>query len=434
MYASTAFEMVCFLRYSNGMKMSELFTRTQKEAPKDEVSQNAALLIRAGFIDKLSAGVYSYLPLGFKVLKKIENIIREEMDALGAEEILLPSLHPKENWEKTGRWETMDDLYKVVDSSGRESALGPTHEEIIVPLARKFISSYKDLPKALYQIQNKFRMELRAKSGLLRGKEFLMKDLYSFHTDDEQEFEKYYNRVKEAYKKIFDRAGIGSATYLTFASGGSFSKYSHEFQTLTSAGEDTIYLCEKCGVAINDEIIGEQTSCPECGTGKDNLRKERAVEVGNIFPLKTKFTEAFGVTYKDKDGAEKLVTMGCYGIGLGRLMGAIVEVHADTKGLVWPAAVAPFRAHLVLIGNETSNAKKKADELYGKLQDAGVEALYDERDLGAGAKFADAELIGIPQMVIISEKTVEAGKFEVRTRAGGSVVFKDAKELLQIHA
>ncbi len=416
------------------MKMSGLFTRTQKETPKDEASRNAALLIRAGFVDKLSAGVYSYLPLGFRVLKKIENIIREEMNALGAEELLLPSLHPKENWEKTGRWETMDDLYKVADSSGRESALGPTHEEVIVPLARKFISSYKDLPKALYQIQNKFRMELRAKSGLLRGREFLMKDLYSFHTDDEKEFEKYYDRVKEAYKKIFDRAGIGEKTYLTFASGGSFSKYSHEFQTLTSAGEDTIYLCEKCGVAINDEIIEEQTGCPECGMEKANLRKERAVEVGNIFPLKTKFTEAFGVAYKDKDGAEKLVTMGCYGIGLGRLMGAIVEVRADEKGLSWPAEVAPFLAHLVLIGSGDGGAKEKADELYKELQNAGVEVLYDDRDLSAGVKFADAELIGIPYMVVVSEKTRETGKFEVRTRADGSVIFKDTKELLQIHA
>lgn len=415
------------------MRMSVIFSHTQKEAPKDEPSRNAALLIRAGYVDKLSAGVYSYLPLGFRVLKKIENIIREEMSALGAEEVFLPSLHPKENWETTGRWETMDDLYKVTDSSGRESALGPTHEEIITPLAKKFISSYKDLPKALYQIQNKFRMELRAKSGLLRGREFLMKDLYSFHTDDEREFEKYYDRVKEAYRNIFRRAGIGDKTYLTFASGGSFSKYSHEFQTLTSAGEDTIYLCEKCGVAVNDEIIGEQTSCPECGAEKDTLRKERAVEVGNIFPLKTKFTEAFNVTYKDKDGAAKLVTMGCYGIGLGRLMGAICEVHADLKGLSWPAAVAPFHLHLVLIGNEASEVRKKADKLYEELQSMGAEVLYDDRELNAGVKFADAELIGIPQMVIVSEKTLEAGKFEVKTRADGEVVFKDAEELLKLY-
>ncbi len=411
------------------MKVSKLFTHTQKETPKDEVSRNAALLIRAGFVDKLSAGVYSYLPLGFRVLKKIENIIREEMNILGAEELLLPSLHPKENWEKTGRWETMDDLYKVADSSGRESALGPTHEEVIVPLARKFISSYKDLPKALYQIQNKFRMELRAKSGLLRGREFLMKDLYSFHTDGEKEFEKYYDRVKEAYKKIFDRAGIGEKTFLTFASGGSFSKYSHEFQTLTSAGEDTIYLCEKCGVAINDEIIEEQTGCPECGMEKANLRKERAVEVGNIFPLKTKFTEAFGVTYKDKGGAEKLVTMGCYGIGLGRLMGAIVEVHADGKGLVWPTEVAPFGMHILRIG-DAAHVIKEADSLYNELSRHGKEVLYDDReDVSAGVKFADAELVGIPRVIVVSEKNMEKGEYEVRERAIGAVEMSSREEL-----
>lgn len=416
------------------MKVSELFTHTQKESPKDEPSRNAALLIRAGFIDKLSAGVYSYLPLGFRVLKKIENIIRDEMNALGAEEIFLPSLHPKENWETTGRWGTMDDLYKVTDASGRESALGPTHEEIITPLAKKFISSYRDLPKALFQIQNKFRMELRAKSGLLRGREFLMKDLYSFHTDNEGDFEKYYSRVQEAYKNIFRRAGIGEVTFLTYAAGGSFSKYSHEFQTLTPAGEDTIYLCEKCGIAINDEIIVAQTSCPECGLDKERLRKERAVEVGNIFPLKTKFTEAFGVTYKDKDGAAKLVVMGCYGIGLGRLMGAIVEVHADEQGLSWPVEVAPFQMHLIYVGNENGEAKKKADTLYEELKSVGIEVLYDDRDMSAGVKFSDAELIGIPQMVIVGEKTLETGKFEVRTRGSGEVFFKDAKELFQIVA
>ena len=411
------------------MKLSRLFTHTQKEAPKDEPSRNAALLIRAGFVDKLSAGVYSYLPLGFRVLKKIENIIRDEMKALGAEEILLPSLHPKENWEKTDRWWSMDDLYKVTDSSGRESALGPTHEEIIVPLARKFISSYKDLPKALYQIQNKFRMELRAKSGLLRGREFLMKDLYSFHTDDEKEFEHYYDRVKEAYKKIFDRAGIGEKTYLTLASGGSFSKYSHEFQTLTSAGEDTIYLCEKCGVAINDEIIEEQIGCPECGMERAHLRKERAVEVGNIFPLKTKFTEAFGVTYKDKSGAEKLVVMGCYGIGLGRLMGAIVEVNADEKGLLWPAEVAPFGMHILRIG-DAAHVIEEADSLYNELFRHGKEVLYDDREaVSAGVKFADAELLGVPHILVVSEKNMEKGEYEVRERRTGAVKMSSREEL-----
>ncbi len=417
---------------SYGMKMSAIFSHTQREAPKDEISRNAELLLRAGFVDKLSAGIYSYLPLGLRVLKKIENIIREEMNALGAEELLLPALHPKENWAETGRWETMDDLYKLTDSSGREFALGPTHEEIIVPLAKKHISSYKDLPKALYQIQNKFRMELRAKSGLLRGREFLMKDLYSFHTGDEKEFEKYYTRVKDAYRKIFNRAGIGEVTFLTFASGGSFSKYSHEFQAITPAGEDTIYLCEACNVAVNEEIIEEQSSCPECGAEKATLRKERAIEVGNIFSLKTKFSDAFKFSYKDKDGVLKPVFMGCYGIGLGRLMGTIAEVWADEKGLSWPSSVAPFQVHLIEVSSENEQVKNAAETLYSALLGAGIEVLYDERDVSAGTKFADAELIGIPRAVIVSEKTLEkiGGVFEVRERKDGKTSFMTTEELL----
>lgn len=433
-YTRLKFERKLFYDIITDMKMSAVFSHTKKEAPKDEMSRNAELLIRAGFVDKLSAGVYSYLPFGFRVLKKIENIIREEMNALDAEELLLPALHPKENWMKTRRWETMDDLYKLKDSSGREFALGPTHEEIFAPLAKKYISSYRDLPKALYQFQNKFRMELRAKSGLLRGREFLMKDLYSFHTDDEKEFERYYARVKNAYRKIFNRAGIGEATYLTLASGGSFSKYSHEFQTITPAGEDKIYLCKTCSVAVNEEIIEEQNACPECNAEKALLRKERAIEVGNIFSLKTKFTEAFGVTYKDKDGIERLVHMGCYGIGLGRLMGAIVEVNADEKGLSWPSSVAPFQLHLIEVPSDNELVKNVAEALYGALLGAGIQVLYDERDVSAGMKFADAELIGIPRAVIVSEKTIEKGTaaFEVRERKGGETLFMTTEELLHI--
>ncbi|HEY4511126.1 MAG TPA: aminoacyl--tRNA ligase-related protein, partial [Candidatus Paceibacterota bacterium] len=373
----------------------------------------------------------SYLPLGLRVLKNIETIIREEMNALGAHELLLPALHPKENWEKTGRWGTMDDLYKVTDTSGREFALGPTHEEIIVPLAQKFISSYKDLPTALYQIQDKFRMELRAKSGLLRGREFRMKDLYSFHTDDEKEFARYYDRVKEAYKNIFRRAGIGEVTHLTFASGGSFSEYSHEFQTITDAGEDTIYLCDTCGVAINDEIIATQTKCPGCGADKQTLRKVRSIEVGNIFPLKTKFSEAFGLSYKDREGGDKLVRMGCYGIGLGRLMGTIVEIHADEKGLSWPSEVAPFSTHIVRIG-DTLQVRQEADSLYTELSHRNEDVLYDDRDdVSAGVKFADAELIGVPRVVTVSEKNVAKGEYEVKERATGTVSFAKKEDLLR---
>lgn len=412
------------------MRQSQLFTKTQKNAPKDEVAKNAELLIRGGFVDKLMAGVYTYLPLGFRVLKKIENIIRDEMEKAGGLEILMPSLQPKENWEKTGRWKTMNDLYKTKDASGRESALGPTHEEVIVPMAKKFISSYRDLPVYLFQIQNKFRMELRAKSGILRGREFLMKDFYSFHKDGD-DMKGYYEKMKEVYKNVFDRAGIGEKTYITFASGGSFSKYSHEFQTVTSAGEDTIYICDKCRVAINDEIMSEQKNCPECA-GSD-FRKERAIEVGNIFELKTRFSEAFDLKFKDENGDEKLVIMGCYGIGLGRLLGAIVEINSDEKGIIWPSAVAPFQIHLLNLKPQISNLKSKADGLYDNLQSKGVEVLYDDRNgASAGEKFADSDLIGIPWRIVVSEKTVEENKFELKNRRTGEIKMIDEDELLNL--
>jgi prolyl-tRNA synthetase len=308
------------------MRQSQLFVKTQKNAPKDEVSLNAQLLIRAGFVDKLMAGVYTFLPLGLRVMKKIENIIREEMNAIGGQEILMPSFQPKENWLKTGRWDAMDDLYKVKDSSGREMALGPTHEEVVVPLVEKFLNSYKDLPFSVYQFQNKFRMELRAKSGILRGREFLMKDLYSFHLD-EKDLDEYYEKTRNAYFKIFERAGIREKTFYTFASGGSFSKYSHEFQTVAPAGEDTIYVCQNCHLAINKELKGEMDKCPECG-GSD-FKEEKSIEVGNIFKLKNKYTAPFNLKVADEKGEKKEILMGCYGIGLGRLMGTIVEIYHD---------------------------------------------------------------------------------------------------------
>ena len=394
------------------MRQTKLFTKTRREAPADEVAKNAKLLIRGGFIDKLQSGVYTYLPLGLRVLKKIENIIREEMDKAGGQELLMPSFQPKENWQTTGRWDSMDDLYKVKDSSGRENALGPTHEEVIVPLAKQFISSYRDLPLYLYQIQNKFRMELRAKSGILRGREFMMKDLYSFH-QNEKDLGRYYEIMKTAYENIFDKVGIGGKTYLTFASGGSFSKYSHEFQTVTGAGEDTIYICQKCKVAVNKEIISEQKTCPSCGNA--DLKEEKAIEVGNIFELKTRFSEPFNLTFKDKDGKNQPVIMGCYGIGLGRLMGTIVEVMADEKGIVWTESVAPFKVHLLSLGKD-EETKKKADELYAELEKNGIETLYDDRDASAGEKFADADLIGIPWRIVVSEKSIAAGGVEVKNR------------------
>lgn len=413
------------------MRFTQIFSKTRKEAPAGEEAHNAQLLVRAGFADKLSAGVYTYLPLGMRVLERVAGIIREEMNALGGQEIFMPALQPKENWEQTGRWDTMDDLYKVTDARGRESALGPTHEEVVVPLAKQFISSYRDVPVAVYQIQNKFRMELRAKAGLLRGREFLMKDLYSFHAD-EDDLNMYYERVKNAYHSIFSRAGIGDRTYFTYASGGSFSKYSHEFQTVTPAGEDTIYICDSCNVAVNDEIIAEQKTCPECDTPISALREERAIEVGNIFKLKTKFSEPVDLSFKDMEGNTKPVQMGCYGIGLGRLMGTVVEVLADEKGLVWPEELAPYRVHLVYILSENPAVKEQADALYDSLRTRGIPVLYDDREASAGSKFADAELIGIPTIAIVSDRAREAGEnaIALRARADGTERTEDADAFL----
>lgn len=392
------------------MKQSQLFTKTKKEAPSDEVSVNAQLLIRAGFIDKLMAGTYTFLPLGLRVFRKIENIIREEISALGAAEILMPTLNPKENWETTQRWDTLDNLFKFNSFySKNDYALGATHEETVSPLMKKFVFSYKDLPTAVFQIQNKFRDEKRAKSGILRGREFFMKDLYSFHVDS-GDLDDYYDKTIEAYRKIFQRIGIWDKTYLTYASGGSFSKYSHEFQTLTQAGEDKIYICEKCRIAINDEIVGDlEHKCPLCGS--EELKVEKAVEVGNIFKLMTKYSKPFGLSFKDQEGKENDVIMGCYGIGLNRLMGTAIELFHDERGIIWPENIAPFAVHLISLGQD-----EKAEEIYRSLSILGVEVLFDDREVSAGEKFADSDLIGIPYRVVVSKKSLEAGGVELKKR------------------
>jgi len=438
------------------MKQSVLFTKAKREAPKDEEAINAQLLIRAGFIDKLMAGVYTFLPLGLRVLKKIEDIIREEMEAIGGQEILMPTLQPKNNWAQTGRWETYDSLFKFTSFySKNEYVLGPTHEEIVSPLMKNFIFSYKDLPLYVFQIQNKFRDEKRAKSGLLRGREFLMKDLYSFHRD-ENELDKYYEKVKAAYFRIFKRVGLGKLTVLTFASGGTFSKYSHEFQTLSPVGEDKIYLCEKCQVAINQEIIHAKSappptasamqtrpyeyisSCPKCGN--KNLKKERAIEVGNIFKLKTKYSSPFNLKYRDEKGEEKEVIMGCYGIGLTRLMGTIVEVYHDDKGIIWPKSVAPYQVHLINLG-KFDKTKKFADKIYHSLSAYGrstvgrqknnIEILYDDRqEVSAGEKLIEADLIGIPYRLIVSEKTGK--RIEIKKRNEKKMKLVREKELVKL--
>ena len=327
----------------------------------------------------------------------------------------MPALQPKENWMKTKRFDAYDTLFRFTSFySKTDYVLGPTHEEIISPLAKKFISSYRDLPKSLFQIQTKFRDEKRAKAGLLRGREFLMKDLYSFHASDD-DLDNYYDKVSNGYERIFIKAGIGQDTYLTFASGGTFSKYSHEFQTLTPAGEDTINICNKCHVAVNEEIIAEQSSCPQCAS-KD-LKKETAVEVGNIFKLKTKYSEPFNLSYKNESGAEKHVIMGCYGIGLNRLMGTIVEKHHDDNGIIWPKSVAPFKLYLISLDTDNSDVKNYADKLYKELDQAKIEVLYDDRGASAGEKFADADLIGIPFRAVISKKMLAQNKIEIKKRS-----------------
>lgn len=410
------------------MKQSQLFTKVLREAPKDEPSVNSQFLIRAGFIDKLMAGVYSYLPLGLLVLEKIENIINEEMQKIGGQKVLLPALHPKENWAKTGRW-SQAEMFKLKNRQDKDYSLGWTHEEIITPLVKKFVHSHKDLPVYVYQIQDKFRDELRVKSGLLRGVEFMMKDLYSFHAD-EKDLDNFYETVKEAYFKIFKRCGLGQDTFLTLASGGTFSQYSHEFQTVTPYGEDEIHLCPKCSVAVNKEIIENHPFCPQCKS--KNLEVKKAIEVGNIFKLKEKYTQAFDFKFKDKKGQDQIVLMGCYGIGLGRLMGAVVEIHHDAKGIIWPETVAPFRVHLIQIG-DSPKVKKTTEKLYQDLQKAGgIEVLYDDReDQSVGEKFAEADLIGIPLRLVVSERTLEQNCVEFKKRSADKVKLVKISKILK---
>jgi prolyl-tRNA synthetase len=356
------------------------------------------------------AGVYTMLPLGLRVIEKIEQIIREEMNAIGGQEMIMPSLHPKENWDITGRWTDLDeDMYKVEGHENQEFALAPTHEEVVIPLAKKFINSYKDLPMAVYQFQNKFRKEKRAKSGLLRGREFIMKDLYSFHLNEE-DLNDYYDKADLAYQKIFERAGIGQQTYKTFASGGTFAKYSHEYQTVTSAGEDTIYICEKCRLAVNKEILVDvDQKCPECGAVLE--KTEKSVEVGNIFKNKDKYTKPFNLTVKNEKGENKLLVTGCYGIGIQRLMGTIIEISHDEKGIIWPESVAPFKIHLISL-----DKNEEAEKIYDGLVKNNIEVLYDDRDARAGEKFADSDLIGIPYRIVVSQKSLESGGVEIKKR------------------
>jgi prolyl-tRNA synthetase len=398
------------------MRYTKLFGQTTKEAPHDADSTNARLLTQAGFINQLSAGIYTYLPLGLRVLNKVRNIVRDEMNKLGASEIYMPTLHPKSLYDTTQRWDKIDVLFKLEGHGGKEYALGSTHEEVVTPLVKQYVKSYKDLPVAVYQIQDKFRNEPRAKSGLLRGREFSMKDLYSFHLSEE-DFWAFYEKSKEAYLNVFQRCGLDAM--IVEASGGVFSKYSHEFQVATEHGEDAIFVCD-CGFAQNKEIadVKEGKKCEKCEKGE--IRVIKAIEVGNIFPLKTRFTEAFDFKVQGPDGEMIDILMGCYGIGPSRVMGSIVEVHHDEHGMIWPKSVAPFDVHVISITGKDSTANENVDttaqSLVDDLEACGVEVLWDDRELRPGEKFADADLIGIPLRIVISEKTLADDSVEWKER------------------
>ena len=394
--------------------MSQSFVKTLRQASSEETTKNGALLTRAGYIHKEMAGIYDFLPLGLKVLENIKSIIREELNQIGCEELLLSTLQNPEPWEKTGRFsnQQVDIWFKTELSSGGELGLAPTHEEPITALMKSYVKSYKDLPISVYQFQTKFRNEKRAKSGILRGREFLMKDLYSFHTTP-KELDAYYDKIMKVYQNIFDRVGVGDITYPTFASGGIFSKYSHEFQTFLPVGEDTVYYNEDKSIVLNKEVYNDEV-LKDLGVKAEELQSTNAAEVGNIFKLQTKFTEPLNLKFSDESNTEKTVYMGCYGIGVSRLMGVIAEVFADDKGLIWPESVAPFKYHLIAIGDE---GIKTANELYEKHPDL---CLYDDRtDLRVGEKFADADLIGLPHRIVISDKTLAEKSVEVTDRKTG---------------
>ena len=394
------------------MRMSQTFIKTLRDAPKDEVAKNGVLLIRAGFVHKEVAGVYDFLPLGLMVIEKIKTIIRDELNKIGGQEVLLSSLQNPELWEKTGRFsdQEVDIWFKTELSSGGELGLAPTHEEPITNLMKTYISSYKDLPLSVYQMQTKFRNEKRAKSGILRGREFIMKDMYSFHTTEE-DLDRYYAEVEEAYARIFERLGL-TETYETFASGGIFSKYSHEYQTLLDVGEDTIYSNSDHSILLNKEVLNDDT-LRDLGVERDELIAATAAEVGNIFKLKVKYSEPLGLNFTDENNQLQTVYMGCYGIGISRVMGVIAEKYADEKGLVWPEAIAPYKYYLVGIGEA---GMRKAEELYRGHEEA---VLFDDRDARPGEKFADSELIGLPWRVVVSDKTIADGVVEVTERATG---------------
>lgn len=413
------------------MRLSQLFTKTSKNVPADETAKNAQLLIKAGFIYKVMAGVYAYTPLGLRVVENIKQIVREEMNAVQGQELIMTNLQHRGPWEQTGRWDdtVVDIWFKTRLKDETEVGLAWSHEEAIIEMMKQYVSSYKDLPISVYQFQTKLRNELRAKSGIMRGREFVMKDMYSMCIDAAQH-DTYYDSVIEAYKKVYDRVGIGQDTYVTFASGGTFTKFSHEFQTICEAGEDVIYLHRGKNIAINEEVLNDE-SLEQLAVRRDELEEVKTSEVGNIFNFGTEKSEQMDFAFTNERGEKQFVHLGSYGIGVTRLMGVIAEKFSDERGLVWPAAVAPAQVYLARLGDGDA-VVKQADELYERLTAAQVPVLYDDRDLRPGEKFADADLLGIPYRVVISDKTAAAGNYEVKARQSSDAKIVGADELLDI--
>lgn len=411
------------------MRQTKLFTKTRKEAPADEVAKNAQLLIRAGYIHKEMAGVYALLPLGLRVVERIKQIVREEMNAIAGQELIMTALQRKELWERTDRWsdEIVDVWFKSELKAGGEVGFGWSHEEPIGEMMKAHLASYKDLPVSVYQFQTKLRNELRAKSGIMRGREFVMKDMYSFAADEATHLA-YYESSKEAYMNVFRRAGVGADTFITFAAGGAFTKYSHEFQTICEAGEDVIYINRERGIAINEEVLNDET-LTSLNITREELTEVKTAEVGNIFNFGQQKASDLGLMIKNEAGENVPPWMGSYGIGVTRLMGVLVEKFADEKGIVWPESVAPFKVHLVGLNLEDAAVRDWADGLYQNLKERGIETLYDDRDARPGEKFADSDLMGMPYRIVVSRKAKEEGKFEVVTRATGEVRLLSEAEL-----
>ncbi len=413
------------------MRLSQSLFKTTKTIPGDEQAKNAKLLIQAGFVYKEMAGVYAYLPLGLRVLENIKEVIRSEMNDLGASELLMTSLQPKDTWEMTGRWddETVDVWFKSKLKNGTEIGFGWSHEEALMLLISKFVHSYRDLPGGVYQFQTKLRNELRSKSGLLRGREFLMKDMYHFSRSQE-ELDEFYERAKQAYLNVYAKLGLGENTFLTFASGGAFTQFSHEFQTVLRDGEDTIYLDRAKKLAINQEVYTDEVIA-QLGLKKEDLEEVRASEVGNIFNFGSVKGEQMSVQFSDESGNRKPVFLSSYGIGVSRLMGVMAELFNDNRGLVWPKQIAPAKVYLIAIGDE--KATNAAEDLYNILTERGVAVIYDDRDVRAGEKFADADLMGIPWRVVANNQA-QADGYEIKDRIENTPKHMNAQALVKLVA